>query len=255
MQCREAERLADLSLDGEVSPHEQAELDAHLVECVRCRDRSTTQRWVHGSIRAKLQNSSDNTAAPDCLKNRVCAELRDAQRDSGGSAWRLALPVAMAVAVVTILSWTRSTAPALAPDEAVVHHTRNVLPQVRARGSVHEVERFIERRLGRPLAVPAPADRNLRLVGARVSNLGKAPAAHIMYDHRGARVSVFANEKRGAMAVPASFERRLVRGQPMLVGRHRGYSLVATERGDVVYRFVSDLDGAELVRFASSMHR
>lgn len=255
MQCREAERLVDLSLDGEVTPREQAELDVHILECPRCRERSAAHRWMHGSIRAKLQDSYEGLGAPGALKTRVQAELRDAHRQTRAGAWRVALPLAMAVAVVAILSWTRSTAPTLSPDEAVVHHTRNVLPEVRARGSAREVERFIERRLGRAFAVPAPEDRNLRLVGARVSSLGEDEAAHFMYDHRGARVSVFANVKRGAMTVPSSFERRFVHGQPILVGRHRGYNLVATERGNVVYRFVSDLDDAELVRFATSVHR
>lgn len=255
MQCREAERLADLSLDGEVAPHEQTELDAHLLECAPCRSRTAAHRWVHGSIRAKLQTSSDNAEAPAHLRSRVSTELRAAQREVGGFGWRLAFPMAMALAVVSILSWTRSTAPALAPDEAVVHHTRNIQPQIRAHGSVRKVEQFVEQKLGWPMPVPLPTDRNLRLVGARMSNLGADPTVQFMFDHRGARVSVFANEKHGALAAPANFERRLVHGHPMYVGHHRGYTVVATERGDVLYRFVSDLDGAELVRFASSMHR
>lgn len=230
-------------------------LDAHMLECDVCRRKSAVQRWMQDSVRAKLQSSADRFEAPDALRSRVSTELRDLDREKRGAGWRVALPVAMAVAVVSVLSWVRSTAPALEPNEAVVHHTRNVMPQVRALGSEREVRRFIERRLGHPIELPEPPDRNLRLVGARVSSLGKDDAAHIMYDHRGVRVSVFANERRGAMAVPATFERQLVRGQPVVVGRHRGYNLVATERGDVVYRFVSDLDRPELVRFATSVHR
>ena len=254
MECREVDRLAELSLDGEVSATEQAELETHLVRCPRCRDRTTTARWMHDNIRAKLQGSQD-TLPPAVLRSRIQTELRHEHKGAASAGWRAALPLSMAVAVVAILSWSQSTAPALDPEETVDRHTLNALPEVRARGSEDEVERFLSRKLGFPLDLPRPAGPHLRLVGARTTELGHTPGAHLMYDARGARVSVFANPKKGALAAPASFESRWVEGQPFVVGRHRGYTVVATQRGDVIYRFVSDLDGAELVRFASSVHR
>lgn len=253
MECREVERLADLSLDGEVSAGEQAELESHLMRCAECRARTTTLRWMHDSIRAKLQDSVDGLEPPAGLKDRICTELRVEGGAAPGAAWRAALPLSMALAVVAILSWSRSHAPSLDPEETVDRHTQNMMPEVRARGGEQEVQRYIQKQLGHTVELPQPDDRNLRLVGARVSHLDNADAVHLLYDHRGARISVFANPKRGNMAMPASFSRRLVEGRPYLVGSHRGYNVVATERDDVVYRFVSDVDGAELVRIAASV--
>jgi anti-sigma factor RsiW len=255
MECREVQRLADLSLDGEVSPREQAELDSHLVRCAACRSRATTQRWVHDSIRAKLQDSVDGVAPPQGLQARIQTELRAEGGATGGTVWRAALPLSMAMAVVAILSWSRSHAPSLDPEGTVDRHTQNMLPEVRARGGEQEVQRYIQKQLGHSVDLPLPDERNLRLVGARVSSLDDGQAVHLLYDHRGARISLFANPKRGAVVVPASFSRRLVAGRPYLVGSHRGYNVVATERDDVLYRFVSDVDGAELVRIAASVHR
>ena len=88
-----------------------------------------------------------------------------------------------------------------------------------------------------------------------MANMDDRDAAHVMYDHRGARISVFASPRKRALAKPASFHRKVVDGRPFYVGRHRGYTVVATQRDDVLYRFVSDVDGPQLVRLASTVHR
>ncbi len=255
MQCRDVERVADLSLDGEVSPQDQAELDSHLMRCPRCRDRTTAQRWMHDNVCAKLQSSSDGMDVPASLQTRISTELRTEGQRRHGFGWRAAVPVVLAAAVVGILSWSRSTAPSFSPDETVVRHTRNVLPEVRARGGDHDVQRFLQRRFGHSVELPQADEHGLRLVGVRMSNIDRREAAHLMYDHRGARVSVFANPRQGQVTMPESFERQQVKGRTVMVGRHRGYTVVAAERDGMIYHFVSDLDRPALLRFVSTLHR
>lgn len=208
---------------------------------------------MHDSVCAKLQTSSDTMEVPAGLEQRICSELRTEGRLRYGFGWRAAVPVTIALGVVAILSWTRSTAPSFSPDETVVRHTRNVMPEVRAHGGATEVERFIERRLGHSVELPEGRPQDLRLVGVRMSNIARGEAVHLMYDHRGARVSVFANPAEGRVVMPAQFVSEVVDHQPMMVGRHRGYTVVVTERDGVVYHFVSDLDRPAMVRFASTL--
>ncbi len=255
MHCGEVEQIANLSLDGEVSAAEQAELESHLMRCPNCRDRATAQRWLHDNVRAKLQSSSDNLVCPSNLKGRICTELRYEERSTRGFSWRAAVPVTVGLAVVGVLAWSQSTAPGLNPDVSVDHHTRDVLPELRAHPGTHDVQRFVDNRLGQRVSLPVVKASSFRLVGVRMSHMGRQDTAHLMYDHHGARVSVFAHPKRGQLAASDAFRRQLVRGQPVLVGRHRGYTLAATERDGVVYRFVSDLDSPALLQFVSSLHR
>lgn len=254
MQCREVEQAANLSLDGEVSPAEQAELESHLMRCPNCRDRATGQRWLHDNVRAKLQSSSDDLVCPSNLKGRISTELRYEHQSRRGLSWRAALPLTLAAAVVGILAWSQSTAPGLDPDASVDNHTRNTMPELRAHPGTRDVQRYVDNRLGQRVSLPRVKASDFRLVGVRMSNMDRRETAHLMYDHHGARVSVFAHPRTGQLAAPAAFRRQLVRGQPVLVGRHRGYTLAATERDGVVYRFVSDLDSPALLQFVSSLH-
>jgi anti-sigma factor RsiW len=95
---------------------------------------------------------------------------------------------------------------------------------------------------------------SVQLVGGRLSNIKNRDAAYIMYDDRGARISLFAYPTDGnRVSVPSDFQERQIGNRSMMGGKHRGYNVVAWESGDVLYSLVSEVDPTELVQLASTI--
>ena len=259
MDCREVDRLADLSLDGETDLSEQAEIETHLVVCSGCREKHEGRSWFHQRLRSKLRQSSDELYAPVSLKSQITTQLRVEDRHTP-SALRLsrAVPATLALGTVIILSWSMSSGSVLDPEEPVAHHSRNLPPEVRARDG-EKLQQLFKRNLRYPVRVPRLAQPNdpngalVQLVGGRLSNIKNRDAAYIMYDDRGARISLFAYPIDGRVSVPKDFQERRVGNRSVMVGKHRGYNVVAWEAGDVLYSLVSDVDPAELVQLASTI--
>lgn len=255
MDCHDVERQAQLSIDDELSGREKAELEQHLTRCDHCRDRVGTARWFHHQLCVKLSESSDVLHAPAGLERRICRRIRT-QRPPRRTL-RYVFPAAVAAGLVGVLSFTPPQGAGLDPEEAVIRHSRNMPPEVRARGSYGEVQRFFQRNLRYEVEIPRLPLRSphLRLVGGRLSSLAKQEAAHLMYDHRGARISVFARPLGDGWSPSSRFIVREVDGRPLLVGRHRGYNVVALQRKNVLYSLVSDVDDVQLIELARTFSR
>jgi anti-sigma factor RsiW len=258
MECPEVDRLADLSLDGETELAEQAEIQRHLIACTACRAKHEGRSWFHNNVRAKLQASSDELAAPLSLKHQIATQLRVQDRHAPAALrWNRAVPATLALGTIVVLSWSMSSRPTLDPEEPVAHHSRNLPPEVRAQDG-EKLQQLFKRNLRYPVRVPRIArqsDRggaSVQLVGGRLSNIKNHDAAYIMYDDRGARISLFAYPMEGRVSVPRDFQERRVGNRSMMVGKHRGYNVVAWESGDVLYSLVSEVDPAELVELAST---
>lgn len=257
MDCRDVERLAELSLDGEIDGKEQADLEVHLARCPACSRMVGARKWYQVQVRAKLQASTDEQPVPANLKNRIAATIQHEDKTTKSFPWRRAATVSVAACAILVGTWSSTGEATLDPEEPVSRHAKNLPPEVRARGSEREVRQFFEKTLNYHVAVPRPTrpTSNVRLVGARLSNIDNRDAAYVMYDQRGARISLFAYPKPHRFAMPSGFEERVVHGQHLRIGRHRGYNLVSWSSGQMVYALVSDVDADELVELAVSTER
>ena len=254
MDAREVERLADLSLDGELDPDEEARLKAELATSPESRRAFEQRSWFQSEVRNRLRDSCDSTEVPIGLRNRVCAQLTEEDgRVQDGVGWHRWMSATAAVVVIGLLSWTFDRNAVLDPEEAVSRHVKSLPPEVRALGSAERVSNFLHENLDRRIIVPhfPRASGQVRLVGARLDNLSNRDAAYIMYDQRGARISLFAVPCATEPAGAPDFDERSVDGRRVLVGRHRGYSMVTWGIEGVVYSMVSDVDREELVRLVS----
>lgn len=253
MKCREVDTFAELSLDGELESSDQLALERHLDSCSACRQRAAALGRSRVHLRAHLRSGTEATS-PLGLKTRVRARVR-AEARRGRSTLTRVLPVALGVAALAMSSWSgRSDAHAVDVEGAVTRHAEHLPPEVRALGSSRSVERFLERNFG-DVRIPRVerALPHLRLVGARLDHVAERRAVLLMYDHRGARLSMFvypAEARR--LDPPPQFEATRVGGRAILVGRHRGYNMVAFTHGPNLYSVVSELDQSDLVRLAST---
>jgi anti-sigma factor RsiW len=254
MECREVENVAELSFDGELEAEERAALEDHLRHCLPCRRRVHDLGWIHSQVRTHLRSVSAEST-PLGLRTRVSARVREEERRRRPM-WTRTLPISLGLAALATLSWS-STAntTTLDPEVTVDRHAAHLPPEVHALGHERDVERFLRRNFGPGLEIP-DAQRALpeiRLIGARLDHVADRRAAFLMYDHRGARVSVLVHPtEREELAAPPRFEARHVGGRPVLVGRHRGYNVLAWVRGALLYSVVADVDPHELERLVSA---
>ncbi|MGF1509341.1 MAG: anti-sigma factor family protein [Myxococcota bacterium] len=254
MDGREVERFVEFSLDGELEPGEAAELGARINESPEAKALFQRELQFRSRLKQSLRTASSDCQTPDQLKERVVARLRTEDLGTRAPAWGRMLAVTLTVSALVVVSWSTS-GPALDPEEPVAKHSQNRPPEYRPRSNLEEASRFFERHLGYPVPVPRLDQHHphVRLVGVRLDNISNRDAAYMMYDHRGARISVFAVPKprnEGRVA-PASFISRQVGGRAVVAGQHRGYNVVSFDQGAFQYLLVSDVDRDELMELVA----
>jgi hypothetical protein len=252
MDGDDVERLVELSLDGELGPSEEADLAAQITGSPEARDLARRTKRFHLGLRDKLREASKDTMTPPDLEHRVVYRLRcesEGAREARRP-WGRAVVATLAVAVVVVAGWSTS-AEVMDPEDLVERHSSNRPPELRPRGSLDETNQFLRSHLGFLVHVPEIREPHVRLVGVRLAQLRNHEAAHVMFDHRGARISMLAFPRPSRLRPPAGFTTRVVSGREVVVGQHRGYNLVAFAEGDVAYALVSVLDREQLLSLVS----
>lgn len=98
MKCEAYVELLSASLDGELTPEEQAQLDAHLESCPHC-------RALHAEL-SGLQDSFDwEVTPPPELKPRILDALPPQRSAANAPYWRRWGAMAAAVALVALAAW------------------------------------------------------------------------------------------------------------------------------------------------------
>jgi len=256
MDCRDAQRFVQLRLDDEIEPIDCLLLDRHLEGCTHCKTRVDREQRFHDQLRAKLQEASAAAVCtPAGLRSRILARA-DAEAKADRFPVGRVVGGALAVTVLAALSYGSSTPnQASIVEETVARHSSNLPPEIRARAlDDEEVHEFLQRNLRYPIALPH-FNRGavpVRFVGARLSNIRDRDVAYMMYDQRGAKLSLFAYPSATGVALPEGFERRTVGDRELFVGRRRGYNVVSWKDRNLFYSLVSDVDPGELVQLAST---
>jgi anti-sigma factor RsiW len=254
MDCRDAHRFVQLRLDDEIEPTDCAQLDQHLAACVPCRSRVEREQRFELELRNHMRSAAAHVSPP-ALRERILGELSAADSRTQ-PVWSRVAIAASSVLVVLGVSWSATRD---GPDllrESVRRHSVNLPPDVRSVSGPVEVDRYLRQKLTYPVSVPRLDQSGLpvRLVGARLSNIHDQDVALVMYDHRGAKLSLFAypiGPQDGVL--PQGFERRQVGGRELMVGAERGYNVVAWRDRGTFYSLVSDVDPSELVQLAAAV--
>lgn len=254
MDCREAARFVQLRLDDEIEPVDCLQLDRHLESCPHCLRHVQAEANLKAKIKSKLSQSQSDVCAPSHLREHLVHRVRDERRTARLPVGR-AMAACMGLFMVGLLSWSSTnSSDAVTVEEAVSKHSRHLPPEVRADASDERVNQFLQTNLGYPVAAPHFANQAVRprLVGARLSSIRDRDVAYMMYDHRGARLSVFALPRGDEADRPEGFETRHVGGRVVHVGKRHGYNVVRWQHRGLSYSMVSDVDPAELVKLVST---
>jgi anti-sigma factor RsiW len=266
MDCALVRNHLDAYVDGELEPSPSATLETHLHACPVCRDELTMsralKRAVHGLPRPALSESFRANVV-----RALDQEERGASRRGVGFTATLAVAAAALLAVVAL---KRPDVPPVAEAERPVidtnpvsafyepivsEHLNRLPPEISEPSAVSS---WISSRLGfrvQPVEFGSP---NVRLVSARVSNIGGQAAARLDYTVGNAPMTVHVFQPPAALHALLSQDDQVVArlgGRRVRVGSHvvtyqnvRGYTVPMLEQGGLAYAFTGDLDEQSLLK-------
>ncbi len=270
MNCQLFRRHVGAFVDGELDAATAVEFESHLADCETCLD----YLELEGFTRELVREAMPEVQAPAHLADRVRAALdEEDERDSVVPPepflpirWRIAMPLSAAAAIgIFILAAMEAQGKkdeALALDVVRVHSA--ALPadvslaaaepaepaddaRSEASQAEEEIARYFRGKVGFPVRPAEFAERNARLVGARLSNVRERQAAALYYDVEGHRVTVVVTDA----PVESAGEEVEVGGRQLMFRDVHGYAVPVREHAGIRYAFTGDLDREQLLRLAA----
>jgi mycothiol system anti-sigma-R factor len=252
MDCRNSLNLLEAYLDKELDRADARELEAHLDSCADCRTALTRL----DELRLALRDRGLRYAAPDALRARISAAVRDpsstlAPRDSvvmprfarrrAGGWLRIAAACVLAFgAGATTVHWWNS---ARDDDNRIVAHDlfashwralAAASPVDVVSTDRHTVKPWFAGKVAQAPRVDDFAEQGFALVGGRIDYAGSSRVPVLVYRHGQHLIDVFVLP--GAAEAPAQTSQL-------------GYALDPVRLGSQAAVIVSDLDAQELHRF------
>ena len=241
MTCQELDRLLYPYLDGEFQPEERMDVETHLETCADCTQRVEKEREIQQTLRRAARHSIQTSKAPASLRAGIQGGLRREQRRALHFQW-LRLSAAALVVVAVGGGWI-----ALRPEErqrfvadAAKRHAKKLPPEI-SHVTPEDAEAWFIGKLDHQVSIPRLA--NMKLSGARISNVENHAAAYISYEtgpgQEGRSIGLFvigdSERDVDAKALPA-----------MKVDSSQGYNVATWRDGEVVYELVSDLSEEDI---------
>jgi anti-sigma factor RsiW len=253
MDCSEAKtHLLDLrrgTLRGELRP----QVEAHLLECERCRREDDADR----QLSALLEDRLPRRRAPEGLRRSIEAQLAGPPPRASERLRRarpfLAMLSAAALAVVAVLL-LRPSGPDAMAVEAVNDHLRVLYsehPLEVESGGVHQVKPWFEGRVDFAPTVGFGGDEDFPLQGGSIAYFVDRKAAAFVYKRRLHVITLFVYRADG-LPWPAAPTVRLGRAHATEESA-RGFHVLLWRDGDLGYALVSDLDPQELRTLGSKI--
>ena len=240
MDCKDAARLLEPYLDGELDRDEARALEAHIDDCTECRDALEAL----GRLRHAVRTEAPHYTAPDALRERIrSASLQQATQTRRPRRvpawWRFAAACLLAfVAGGVVMRFAQPPASEQLSRDRFASHWRALAatsPVDVVSSDRHTVRPWFAGKLPQAPVVHDFADQGFPLVGGRIDYAGGERVPVLVYRHDKHLIDVYVM-KDDASARAA----------------HRdGYSLVWTRLDDQPIAIVSDLDATELGRFSA----
>jgi len=219
MNCKEATKLMDGYLDGELDPITSQTIEQHLRECHNCDQAYKT----HGSLIRAIGDATPYFKSPAALRERIQSSLREeiaarplrnVARDSQilfrrrrpelrtillGTPWNwLGLAAAIIFAAIIALNvvprWQRPGADQFLATQLIASHVRslmaNHLTDV-ASSDQHTVKPWLDAKLDFAPAVVDLGSEGFPLLGGRLDYLENRPVAALVYQRRKHFINLF----------------------------------------------------------------
>lgn len=273
--CRHFVPLLEPFRDGELSPAQVVEVEAHLVECERCAERVHLGEAMRSSLRTMVRADAAVTAPfEERIRLALAAEReREERLDPAHDArvrmlsWRSIMPIAAAAAVVMVwaasannrttdVASARSRADFSTPasvekllEDLVANHERSS-PQFTEPTLLSQLEPEV----GVPVKLPNFKQYGARWEGVSIVPVSNQRAASLRYRLAGHKLTVYVYDA-SRVPVRTTLQQRLVRDEAVYVGSRHGVSIAATERSNGVgYAVATDLNKDESAELVASIY-
>jgi anti-sigma factor RsiW len=257
MTCEEARPLIHGYADAELDLAASLEIERHLAGCAAC---AATYREI-GVLRAALRSGAVNFDAPETLRAAIRGAIGDARRAEGGgrrastmrlpstfrppSPFTAALAVAAVLLVIVLAGGLRrggSSSDDLIGNEIVASHVRSLMANHLAdviSSNQHTVKPWFDGKIDFAPTVVDFAAQGFPLSGGRLDYAEGRPVAALVYRRREHIINLFTWPIGDSRESAPRLEKR------------QGYNLVHWTRSGMEYWAVSNLNGAELMKFAA----
>lgn len=274
-QCRHFMPLLEPLRDGELSPVQVVEVEAHLAECERCTERLRLSEAMRASLKQVVRAEASVTDAfQERIRLALAAEREREERLEQDLphvrmlSWRSIMPIAAAAAVVMVwaasannrpsdvaagASMYQSSAPASVEkllEDLVKNHERASVPQFTEPTLLPQLEPEV----GVPVTLPNFKQYGARWEGVSVVPVSNQRAASLRYRIAGHKLTVYVYDA-SRFPVRSTLQQRVVRDEPVYVGSRHGVSIAATERRNGVgYAIATDLNKDESAELVASIY-
>jgi anti-sigma factor RsiW len=275
--CRHFVPLLEPFRDGELSPADVVDVEAHLVECERCAERVRLGEAMRASLKEAVHAAAPVTESFEArIRLALAAESEREERlnatETQGRmlSWRSIMPIAAAAAAVMV--WAASAnnrttdgsashhagmdelaSPASVEkllEDLVANHQHSAGPQFTEQGLLPQLEPEV----GVPVKAPNFKQYGAAWEGVSIVPLSNQRAASLRYRIAGHRLTVYVYDA-SRMPVRTTLKERLVRDEPVYVGSRHGVSIAATERNNGVgYAVATDLNNDESAELVASIY-
>ncbi|MGZ3438324.1 MAG: anti-sigma factor family protein [Polyangia bacterium] len=246
LRCAGISRFVDTYLDGEFAETDRAEFEGHLNDCELCRGKVRVQAEWKQAIRA----AAPREQAPASLRNRVARSIaRESKPMLSWRAWAVrAMPAAAAVGLVATFMISKVQWSPVAADLVAKHQKKT---PIEVSGGNDQVKQWYVDKVDFPVRVPQLCHQaSCTLRGGRLSSVGDKPAAYLVYDVNGDKVSVFIFD---ANDMPIETRRKTVIGnREVYFDQEHGYNVALFRDRGVGYAIASDLDQDQMMKLVSS---
>jgi anti-sigma factor RsiW len=218
--CEQFDVLRAQWADGSLAPDTAEALERHTKACPACAADARAQQVVHRVLRRHADALREQ--APPALRARVTslvgqranvvpfAAARRPRSWAASRPWQwiprsVAAALVLAVAGVFAAGALAPAGSVLAWETALDHLKCRLIAAVDPATEPEAIERRWQAQRGWPIRVPASLDSGgLTLVGLRTCLFHQGQMAHVMYDLRGDRVSLFVMPDRTSAAADTS---------------------------------------------------
>jgi hypothetical protein len=247
VKCGEIKRFAHAYLDGEFDSNERVLFEDHLSECDSCREDIQGLAVFGKAVRERAASPRLTGEARTRISARVHAEMSRSSRRF------FLMPSAAAAALVMALGaffiyqgWQAPDKLSHIVEESIAAHEASLPPEVE--GSGEAIKGFLASKEEMAPEPPLKESEKTRLLGVRLTRIGKDKALLYRYLHNGQNISVVQLPRN--LPASADLPRPAVSQEPRVVftGARNGHAVTTFESPRFTNTVIGDISEPELLK-------